>query len=143
VKIETNVSRHKYKSVGMDILIESTKSFEDDITNLSAEVKTSVVEKINNCASLFPTHKADVYRKLRRLQLNSNLNGYESSLYTLKVSSQIRVILTVDEDPIFRQVIFTLFRVVAHDELERAYSRIAESLYQGIVHQDREVAQIL
>lgn len=143
MKIETDVLQHKDNSVDIDILIESTKSFEDDINDLPVEIKNVVVQKINDCTALFPTQKVDVYRKLRRLQLNSNLNGYESSLYTLKVSPQIRVILTVDEDPIFRQVIFTLFRVVKHDELDRAYCKIAESLYQSMVHQDREVAQIL
>jgi hypothetical protein len=142
VKIETDALQNKYSSVDIDILIESTKSFEDDINGLSVEIKNAVVQKINDCTALFPTQKVDVYRKLRRLQLNSNLNGYESSLYTLKVSPQIRVILTVDEDPIFRQVIFTLFRVVKHDELDRAYRGIAESLYQEMVHQDREIAQI-
>ncbi|MFM5888120.1 MAG: addiction module antidote protein, partial [Dolichospermum sp.] len=36
----------------------------------------------NDCASLFPTQKKHVYRKLHRFPLLSGLNGYESSLYT-------------------------------------------------------------
>ena len=126
----------------MDILIESTKSFEKDLEKLSKDEKAVIVKKINDCASLFPTQKADVYRKLRRipLPLLSGLNGYESSLYTLKVSQKLRVILTVDEDPIFGQVIFTLFRVVKHDDLDNAYQGIAESLYQEILHHEREAA---
>lgn len=127
----------------MDILIESTKSFEQDIERLGKDEKAIAVKKINDCASLFPTQKVDVYRKLRRLPLFSGLNGYESSLYTLKISQKLRVILTVDEDPIFGQVIFTLFRVVKHDDLDKAYQCIAESLYQEILHHhDREIAQI-
>ena len=70
----------------VDILIESTRGFEKDIAKLSEDEKAAVIKKINDCASLFPTQKADVYRKLRRLRLPTNLNGYESSLYTLKVS---------------------------------------------------------
>ncbi len=124
----------------MDILIESTKSFEKDLEKLSKDEKAVIVKKINDCASLFPTQKADVYRKLRRIPLLSGLNGYESSLYTLKVSQKLRVILTVDEDPIFGQVIFTLFRVVKHDDLDNAYRGIAESLYQEILHHEREAA---
>jgi mRNA-degrading endonuclease RelE of RelBE toxin-antitoxin system len=126
----------------VDILIESTKSFEKDLDKLSQDEKTVIVKKINDCASLFPTQKADVYRKLRRIPLLSGLNGYESSLYTLKGSQKLRVILTVDEDPIFGQVIFTLFRVVKHDDLDQAYQGIAESLYQEILHHDREAAPI-
>lgn len=127
----------------MDVLIESTKSFEKDLDRLSKDEKAIAVKKINDCASLFPTRKVYVYRKLCRLPLLSGLNEYESSLYTLKVSQKLRVILAVDEDPIFGQVIFTLFRVVEHDDLDKAYQGIAASLYQEILHHHgREIAQI-
>lgn len=125
----------------MDVLIESTRSFEKDIAKLSVDEKAAAIQKINDCASLFPTQKADVYRKLRRRCLSSNLNGYESSLYTLRVSQKLRVILAVDEDPIFEQVIFTLFRAVKHDELDRAYLGVAESLYQELLHYNLETAK--
>ena len=127
----------------MDVLIQSTRDFENDIAKLSEKEKVVTVEKINYCASLFPTKKADVYRKLRRLPLPLALNGYESSLYTLRVSQKLRVVLTVDEDPIFGQVIFTLFRVVKHDELDKAYKGVAESLYQNLLHKNRETTPIL
>jgi hypothetical protein len=126
----------------VDILIESTKGFENDLTKLSEDEKTAAIQKINDCASLFPTHKADVYRKLRRLPLPTNLNGYESSLYTLTVSPTLRVIWAVDEDPIFGQVIFTLFRVVKYDDLDKAYQNVAESLYQDMLHHNLATAQI-
>lgn len=126
----------------VDVLIESTRSFEKDLVKLSEDEKVAAIQKINDCASLFPTQKADVYRKLQRLHLPSDLNGYESSLYTLRVSQKLRVILAVDEDPIFGQVIFTLFRAVKHDELNKAYQGVAESLYQELLHHNRETAQI-
>ncbi len=126
----------------MDVLIESTRGFEKDLSKLSETEKAAVIQKINSCASLFPTQRANVYRKLRRLPLPSNLNGYESSLYTLRVSRTLRVIWAVDEDPIFGQVIFTLFRVVKHDDLDRVYHGVAESLYQDMFHHNLEAAQI-
>jgi hypothetical protein len=126
----------------VDILIESTRGFEKDLTKLSEDEKAAVIQKINDCASLFPTHKANFYRKLRRLRLPTNLNGYESSLYTLRVSRTLRVIWAVDEDPIFGQVIFTLFRVVKDDDLDRAYQGVAESLYQDLLHHNLATAQI-
>ncbi|MBD6616238.1 hypothetical protein FNW02_10425 [Komarekiella sp. 'clone 1'] len=122
----------------MDVLIESTRGFEQDIARLSEDDKATAIQKINDCASLFPIQKADVYRKLRRIPLTSDLNGYESSLYTLRVSQKLRVILAVDEDPIFGQVIFTLFRAVKHDDIDKAYKGIAESLYQELLQDNRE-----
>ncbi|WP_208766607.1 hypothetical protein [Nostoc flagelliforme] len=136
------MAKFKLAVPNVDVLIESTRSFEKDLGRLSEEEKATTVKKINDCASLFPTQKADVYRKLRRLPLPSDINGYESSLYTLRVSQKLRVILTVDEDPIFGQVIFTLFRVVKHDDLDKAYKSVAESLYQGLLHQNQETARI-
>jgi len=124
----------------VDVLIESTRGFEKDIAKLSEDEKAAVIQKINDGASLFPTQKADVYRKLRRLRLPSNLNGYESSLYTLGVSRTLRVIWAVDEYQIFGQVIFTLFRVVKHDDLDKAYQSVAESLYQDMLHQNLKTA---
>ena len=126
----------------VDILIESTRGFEKDIPKLSEDEKAAVIQKINDGASLFPTQKADVYRKLRRLRLPSNINGYESSLYILTVSRTIRVIWAVDEDPIFGQVIFTLFRVVKHDDIERAYQGVAEFLYQDMLYHNLEGGKI-
>ena len=126
----------------VDILIESTRGFEKDLAKLSEDEKAVVIQKINDSASLLPNQKADVYRKLRRLRLPLNINADESSLYTLTVSRTIRVIWAVDEDPIFGQVIFTLFRVVKHDDLDRAYQAVAESLYQDMLHNNLEATQI-
>ncbi|MBE9034428.1 hypothetical protein IQ246_04650 [aff. Roholtiella sp. LEGE 12411] len=127
----------------MDVLIESTRGFEKDIVRLSEDEKVTVIQKINDCASLFPTQKADVYLKLRRLPLASDLNGYESSLYILQVSQKLSVIFAVDEDPIFGQVILTLFRAVKHDDIDKVYKDVADSLYQELLHGNRETAQIL
>ncbi|MEH2312621.1 MAG: hypothetical protein V7K35_14735 [Nostoc sp.] len=142
LKSSGQVAKFRLAVCNVDVLIESTRRFEKDLAKLSEDEKATVIQKINDCASLFPTQKADVYRKLRRLPLLSYLNGYESSLYTLRISQKLRVILAVDEDPIFGQVIFTLFRVVKHDDLDKAYKDVAESLYQELFHDNREIAQI-
>ena len=126
----------------MDIVIEPTKSFEKNLAQLSESDKTAVVQNINNCAQLFTTQRTDVYRRLKRLRLPLDLNGYESSLYVLRVSQKLRVILAVDEDPIFDQVIFTIYRVVKRDNLDKEYQGIAESLYQELLHQKRKPVQV-
>jgi hypothetical protein len=126
----------------MDILIESTKEFEIDLGKLTKEGKTLTVQKINDCASLFLTQKAEVYRRFNCPSLLCGLNGYESSLYTLQVSERLWLILAVDEDPLFDQVIFTLFRVIKHGDLAYAYQDVRELLYQDILSHDRNRTQI-
>lgn len=124
----------------MDVLIESTKKFEKDLAKLSEREKAIAIQKINDCAELFPTSKTNAYRKLEHLPLY--LNGYDSSLYTIKIPLKLKAILAIDEDPIFRQVIFTLFRVVAHDDFNNAYQSVVESLYQDMHHQEREIVLV-
>jgi len=126
----------------MDILIESTTKFEKDLSNLSEDKKAEVITKINYYSNLFTTDKSAVYRRLHLFRLSYNLNGYESSLYSLRVMPKLRVILTVDEDPIFAQTIFTLFRVIPASEIERAYKGVAESLYQEFLGKNREVVEM-
>ncbi len=126
----------------MDILIESTKNFEKDLSKLGPAERETVINKINECADLFLTNKSTVYHKLHRLNLPSLANGYESSLYMLKASQKLRVILTVDEDPIFGQIIFTLFRAIQHQDLNKAYNSVAESLYQDFRQQDQETVEV-
>ncbi len=120
----------------MDILIESTSSFEQDLASISEDEKAIAIQKINDCAALFPEHKINAYRKLRRLALN--ISGYDSSLYAMQVSPESRIILTVDEDPIFGQVIFTLFRIANRDDFSKAYQGVVESLYKDLNHQTLE-----
>ena len=125
----------------VDILIESTIVFEQDLSGLEADMNVAVMESVNNYVRLFPDQKQFAYDGLKRLPLRSQLNGYESSLYVLKVSEKLSIILAVDEDPIFNQLIITLFRAVKYDKLNRAYQTVAESLYQELSCGDRGIVQ--
>ena len=121
----------------MDILIESTSRFEQDLSSMSEGEKDIAIQKINDCAALFPEHKINAYRKLRRLPLS--ISGYDSSLYTMRISPESRIILAIDEDPIFGQVILTLFRVANRDDFNKAYQVVVESLYKDLLRQELEV----
>lgn len=125
------------KTDQVDVLIESTQNFENDLDSLSEDGKRFVIKKINDFANFFPTQtekteKIDTYPDLHRPLSNLNLNGYESSLYILKVSPAWRVILAVDEDPIFSQIVLTLFRLVELSQANQAYQATANSLYQEL-----------
>ena len=127
---------------GVDVLIESTEKFENELGGLSEAERTAVVKSINECASQFPAQSADGYCKLHSLYLPLGLDGYESSLYVLEVSQKIRIVLSIDEDPIFNHVVLTLFRAVEHDDFDAARKDVAESLYQELLHRDHEPVPI-
>ena len=101
-----------------------------------------MIQGINSFASLWQNKKDDVYHQLEHLPLPSLPNGYESSLYQLRLPGQLSVILAIDEDPVFEQIILTLFRVFQVSDFQTAYQSIAESLYQEFVHENRQMVKM-
>lgn len=124
----------------MDVLVESTRSFEQDLARLNESERGKAIQTINKLTSYLPS-QTPVHGELHPLPTPPGLNGYDSSLYILRVAPELGVILAVDEDPIFGQVILTLFRVVQDDDLDTAYTDIATSLYQDL-YPNQEPAQI-
>ena len=57
--------------------------------------------------------------------------GFTSSLYSLRADRDVRIIMAVDDDPVFAQTMVTLFRVVPHGELEQSFRSIARMLYRN------------
>jgi hypothetical protein len=58
-----------------------------------------------------------------------------ASLYVLPVDAW-RIVFTMDEDPVFEQIIVTLLRVVPADHLEGALTSLASVLYRDFSHAD-------
>ncbi|MFZ2725782.1 MAG: hypothetical protein WAX77_06010 [Methylococcaceae bacterium] len=135
----------------MNTVIESTNRFEKEIDSLNDADKKATIDMINHCAECFENRKINSYRQELKRKLSrmakSNLvlpNDYgKSSLYVLKINRNLRAILAIDEDPIFEQVIFTLFRVVKVDEIEKAYKGVAESLYQNFINTHTETLEFI
>ena len=115
----------------MSILFQSSDKFENDLKSFQAKDREKIISKINfycSGADVDPTlFRQHAYRPIQ-IFLPSDL---KSSLYTLRINKDLRVILTLEDDPLFDQTIVTLLRVVRHDSLEKAFRGIAGSLYHG------------
>lgn len=123
----------------MDILIESTKDFEQDLEQFSKTEKFNIIKTMNHYFELLSKDKNLFYQyseQLRKIHLNKH---YDSSIYSLKINEKIRIILTIDDDPIYDSTIVTLFRVVTTEEALKAYTSVAESLYQDFTVENQEV----
>lgn len=117
----------------MKLVIESTKKFEEELQAFSETEKLLIIEKMNQYFQMLSADKVSFYRRLDQVKKLRLINQYDSSLYTLKINNKIRLILTIDEDPIYDQTIITLFRVVKHSDISKAYDSVAESLYQDLI----------
>lgn len=115
----------------MELLFESTKSFEKELSKFQAKDKKSIIKKINMYCSLLGNEDKSEFYKNTSQPFKAMLKQNDSStLYVLRVGHDIRVVLTVDDDPIFNQIIITLMRVIRHSDMDKAYKGVMESLYQ-------------
>ncbi|GAB4305019.1 MAG: hypothetical protein Fur0025_46980 [Oscillatoriaceae cyanobacterium] len=118
----------------MDVLIESTKKFEDDLSKLSDQHQNQVVQIINQLADF-------AKEGLHYNPQNENQNimpisiiheelrdEWDYLLYETSMDMGLRIILSIDEDPIFDQIILTFFRIVHNDELQIAVQGLVKSL---------------
>jgi len=114
----------------MELVFKATEKFENDLKRLDSRNRSRVINKINAICSLLQNHPSAFFKHAYRPLIPHLAKGLKSSMYTLRIDKDIRVILTVDEDPIFEQNIVTLMRIVRHGELNKTFRNIAEVLYQ-------------
>ncbi|MCC5639877.1 hypothetical protein LC593_29440 [Nostoc sp. CHAB 5844] len=123
----------------MEILIESTKEFEQDLENFTNREKFKVIKKLNRYVELISKNKNLLENQALKLKDIKFSAEYDSSLYALIIDKNLRIILTIDDDPIFDTTVITLFRVVRTEDASQAYSLVAESLYQDFSVKNQEV----
>lgn len=117
----------------MEVVFDSTKNFEKQIKKLPPKDRDLVVKKLNHYAKNLPVNKEEFFKhahSIKHFLPRFSIRGEKSSLYVLRVTADQRIILTVDDDPIFGKIIVTLFAIVRHDDIERSLKGIVESLYR-------------
>ncbi|AUT04032.1 hypothetical protein CLI64_28660 [Nostoc sp. CENA543] len=126
----------------METLIESTKDFERDLEKFNNKEKFKIVKKLNRYVEILSKNKTFLDKQAFKLKEIKLSDDYDSSLYALIIDKDIRLIVTIDDDPIFDTTVVTLFRVVNTEDASKAYNSVAESLYQdfSVKHQEIEVS---
>lgn len=116
----------------MNLVFHSTESFEQELHQFDACRQEQVVQRVNEVAHAFIQDRQLFARQARKPYAVPMYNGFDSSLYTIVVPPDLRVILTLDEDPLFGQVIVTLLRVVKRPDLHNTFTQVAQTLYQNL-----------
>ena len=110
---------------------QTTPDFRRDLDRLSPSDQERVASTLRHSYELLRENPRGFFAKvLRPLPIHLK-GGLSSSLYSTRVGPEIRLIMAVDDDPVFGQTLVTLFRVVRHDQLERSYRSIAHLLYRN------------
>jgi hypothetical protein len=115
----------------MEIRFDITRKFQKEFDKLSADNKKRASSSIDKLTPSFNIEKGDPSGKIYQLKHLPLPKGLDSSLYVLKATKKLRIILTIEDDPIFSEKVITLFRIIGTDELNKAHKSIFESLYQS------------
>jgi mRNA-degrading endonuclease RelE of RelBE toxin-antitoxin system len=121
----------------MDTIFNITKAFEKDLNKFNKQEKNRIKNKINYLASIYNNDEKDFYSKIQKIKDVELHNNLDPSLYIYRISNNLRLLFSVDEDPLFDQVFVNLYRVVQHSKFNNAYKSIKESLYQEFLEEKR------
>jgi mRNA-degrading endonuclease RelE of RelBE toxin-antitoxin system len=115
----------------MNLNFESTNKFEKELKRFDPTVQTRIIKKLNQYCHLLPSAPSAFYKHACQPLKLALTGDNESTLYALKVSRDIRIIMMIDEDPLFDQIIITLLHVVRRSGLNKVFKGMAESIYQS------------
>jgi mRNA-degrading endonuclease RelE of RelBE toxin-antitoxin system len=110
---------------------QTTPEFRNDLNRLSSEDRARVAVALRRSYDLLRNNRDSFLARAKRPQAIQLKGGFSSSLYSLRVGQDIRLIAAVDEDPVFARTLVTLFRAVHDHELDRAYRSVASGLYRN------------
>ena len=115
---------------------QTTPEFRNDLNRLNSEDRALVAAALRRSYDLLRNKRGSFFARAKRPQAIQLKGGFSSSLYSLRVGRDIRLIVTVNEDPVFAQTLVTLFRAVHHNELDRAYRSVASGLYRNQIQRN-------
>lgn len=110
---------------------QTTQEFRQDLARLSGEDRTRVRAALRSSYELLRSDRRRFFASAKRPQPVQLKSGLTSSLYSLPVGRDLRLILAVDDDPVFAQTIVTLFRAIRPNEVGRTYRSIADRIYRN------------
>ena len=113
-----------------------TPGFRHDFDRLSPDDRARLLESLRCSYALLRDNPRSFFAKAQRPLPIHLKGGLSSSLCSLRVGRDIRLIMTVDDDPVFGQILVPLFRAVRHDEVDRSYRSIAHLLYRNQIERN-------
>jgi mRNA-degrading endonuclease RelE of RelBE toxin-antitoxin system len=120
----------------MTIRFESTKKFEKELSKFPSKEKDRIALKLNKYSQFLESEPEFFYKHAYQPIKLKLADDNESSLYALRVDRDIRIIMTVDDDPLFDRTLITLLHVVRHSHLNEVFKSIAKSIYQKNLNSD-------
>jgi hypothetical protein len=114
----------------MILEFDITQSFSDDMANLPKPQRKKIENQINLVSTSLLNGKTE-FKENSSIPYIFNLKGgLESSLYLIRADQNNRMVVAVDEDPVFDKISLTFFRLVDKSKAEATYKQVGEDIYK-------------
>lgn len=110
----------------LDLVFAETSEFLADVDKVPLSVRGAIASELNDCCQSLQYDRAGFEDKVVPLPLQQP-EGVDSSLVVFDCNG-MRILMTVDEDPIFEQITIHLLRAVSADEYGKACTLVTEAL---------------
>ncbi|HNY66542.1 MAG TPA: hypothetical protein PKM41_13990 [Deltaproteobacteria bacterium] len=122
----------------MELLVRSSASFEEDLSAIDGHTRSALVDRLNGLLADCLCNREGFCSLLLSPEDLRLKHGLCSSLSLLPLEKGLSAILTLDEDPVFDQVVVTLIRLVQESDASKVFGEVLRSLHCDLIDEDRE-----
>jgi hypothetical protein len=108
-----------------------TEAFDHDIKCLLLAQQKRIKTTINSISGSLLNGKSRFIESASMPHIFNLKDGYDSSLYLVGVGEGKKIVVAVDDDPIFNRLLLTLFRLVDEEKGNVTYKEVGEQLYKS------------
>lgn len=113
----------------MKLNVQNTSLFKKRAAALGKQEQEKLNHHVQKLADSYKNGMAFFNKNVSQPYQFKLKNNLESSLYSAKVSPNLRLILSVDEDPLFNQLAITLFDITDKEKEVNTFKKIGERIY--------------
>ncbi len=114
----------------LELVFQETQLFVDDWNNYSADERSTIATRLNDCCQFLLYDPAEFDRRTEEVRPQL-VDGLDASMYSLTVGKN-QLLFSVDEDPVFEQLTVTLYRVMAAEHFDEACQLVFEKIYSDL-----------
>lgn len=109
-----------------------TEAFDNDIKKLPEAQQNRIKDEINYVSGSLLNGRSSFMEKASMPYVFNLKGGLDSSLYVVKADEDKKMVVAVDDAPIFNKVSLTMYRLVNENDAGQIYKEAGEQLYKSI-----------
>ena len=114
----------------MDIQVEITEVFDKSYKKIPLHKRKLIGDKINQLVVNLQNGNKRSWIRPRDLVFPENIKKSQSTLYIFRATPEYRVVVSLDDDPLFNQKVLTLFDITKHDSIAMCFMAVTNKLYK-------------